>query len=129
MAKKFEVGKSYEAQDTGVPAIKILSRTAKTATVEDTDTNEVWKMRVKARDNGDEYMVDSRVPAAWRDCYTYESKEVSMKVTNIFRELSNVPSRYWEPECPVELTEEEIAEAEEYIKANGIPYDPELPFN
>lgn len=74
MAKKFEVGKSYEAQDTGVPAIKIISRTAKTATVEDEDIHNVWKMRIKTRENGDEYMTDSKVPVRWQDCYTYEAK-------------------------------------------------------
>lgn len=73
MANRFEAGNSYNAMDTGVPAVKVLSRTEKTATVQDTDTNEVWRMRIKARDNGDEYMTDSRVPAAWRDCYTYEA--------------------------------------------------------
>jgi len=78
MAKKFEEGKSYNAQDTGVPAIVILSRTAKTATVEDTDIHTVWKMRIKTRDNGDEYMTDSTVPAAWRDCYTYEARRVTL---------------------------------------------------
>lgn len=74
MAKQFEVGKFYRAMDAAVPAIKILSRTAKMATVEDEDIHSVWRMRIKTRDNGDEYMTDSSVPAAWRECYTYEAK-------------------------------------------------------
>ena len=74
MAKTFETGKMYEAWDAGVPAIKIIKRTAKTATVEDEDVQTVWTMRVQTYDNGDEYMTDSKVPAAWRDCYTYEAK-------------------------------------------------------
>ena len=74
MAKVFETGKTYGAWDTGTPAVKIIKRTAKTATVEDNDLHEVWTMRIKTRDNGDEYMTDSRVPQAWREAYTYDTK-------------------------------------------------------
>lgn len=77
MAMVFEVGKMYGAWDTGTPAITIISRTNKTALVEDSDTGECWRMRIKLHDNGNEYMTDSRVPAAWRECYTYEARFVT----------------------------------------------------
>lgn len=76
---RFEVGWSYEAYDAAVPAVKVLKRTAKTVTVEDTDTGTVFTMRVKvyknALANGEEFetATDCSVPAAWRDCYTYVS--------------------------------------------------------
>ena len=74
MANVFETGKKYGAWDTATPAILIVARTAKTAVVEDDDTHDVWRMRVKTRANGDEYMTDSRVPAEWRESYTYEAR-------------------------------------------------------
>lgn len=74
ITKKFEVGKKYGAWDAAVPAIKIIKRTDKTATVESEDVQMVWTMRIKKHDNGDEYMTDSKVPASWQDCYTYEAK-------------------------------------------------------
>lgn len=77
MAMVFEVGKMYGAWDTGTPAITIISRTNKTALVEDSDTGECWRMRIKSYDNGNEYMADGRVPAALRECYTYEARFVT----------------------------------------------------
>jgi hypothetical protein len=42
----------------------------------------------------------------------------------------NMPSRYWEPSIEyMEPSEEQIIEAENEIKENGIPYDDNLPFN
>jgi hypothetical protein len=42
----------------------------------------------------------------------------------------NMPSRYWEPGIEyMEMSEEQVIEAENYIKENGIPYDDNLPFN
>lgn len=74
MAKVFETGKRYGAWGAGTPAIKVIKRTAKTATVEDDEPHEVWTMRIKTHSNGDEYMADSRVPQAWREAYTYDTK-------------------------------------------------------
>jgi hypothetical protein len=73
---KFEVGGLYGAYDDAVPAVKVIKRTAKTVTVEDTDTGTVFTMRVKVYPNildGEttEAATDSSVPAAWRECYTY----------------------------------------------------------
>ena len=44
------------------------------------------------------------------------------------KDVYELPSRYWEPN-PEGATEEEINEAQEWVEQNGIPYDPELPFN
>lgn len=77
MAMVFEVGKMYGAWDTGTPVITIISRTNKTALVEDSDTGECWRMRIKVHDNGNEYMTDSRVPTALKECYTYEARFVA----------------------------------------------------
>lgn len=74
MAKVFETGKTYGARATGTPEVKVIKRTAKTATVEDDELHEVWTMRIKTHGNGDEYMADSRVPQAWREAYTYDTK-------------------------------------------------------
>ena len=42
----------------------------------------------------------------------------------------NIPSRYWEPGSEeLGQSEEEIREAEEWLRNNGIPYNEELPFN
>lgn len=77
MAMVFEVGKMYGARDTATPAITIISRTNKTALVEDSDTGECWRMRIKVHDNGNEYMADGRVPAALKERYTYEARFVT----------------------------------------------------
>ena len=69
--RRFEIGKTYGAWDTAVPAITIIKRTAKTCWVKD-DTEE-WSMRVKEV-NGFEEMTRSAVPAAWRECYTYSTR-------------------------------------------------------
>lgn len=44
------------------------------------------------------------------------------------KDTYELPSRYWEPN-PDGATEEEINEAQKWLEQNGIPYDPELPFN
>ncbi len=44
------------------------------------------------------------------------------------KDTYELPSRYWEPQ-PEGPTEEEINEAQEWLEQNGIPYDPDLPFN
>ena len=71
MAKKFEVGRSYEALDGGFDPIKILRRTDKTIWV-DNGCNR-WMMRIKHEKNGDEYAVDSCSPRAWREAFTYKA--------------------------------------------------------
>ena len=69
--RRFEEGKTYGAYDTGVPEITVLKRTPKMALVRNDCS--VWRMRVHEDQDG-EYMVDSSVPGAWRDCYTYHAK-------------------------------------------------------
>ena len=69
--KKFEVGKTYGAWDTGVPHIEILRRTDKTIWVKNDCTE--WSMRIKKDENGNEYVTDSAVPYNWQQCYTYDT--------------------------------------------------------
>ena len=74
---RFEIGKLYKAWDEATPAIKVIKRTAKTITVQGTDFQEddIWTMRVKEHDNGDEWVHDSRYPDSWGDVLTYEANE------------------------------------------------------
>ena len=69
MAKKFEVGKSYEPYQSEYESITILRRTDKTVWVDNGQSK--WRMKVKTDRNGNEYAVDSSVPPAWRDAFTY----------------------------------------------------------
>ena len=68
----FEVGKSYEAYDTGYSPITILRRTDKTVWV--TNGSVQWKMRIRTDRSGNEIVTDSSVPPKWRDAFTYNSK-------------------------------------------------------
>ena len=69
--RRFEEGKTYQAYDTGVPEITVLKRTTKMVLVKNDAS--IWRMRIR-EDNDGEYVVDSSVPDAWRDCYTYHAK-------------------------------------------------------
>lgn len=68
----FEVGKTYEAYDSGYDPITITRRTDKTVWAKNTTTE--WRMRVKHDANGNEIVTDSSVPPKWRDAFTYSSK-------------------------------------------------------
>ena len=70
--RRFEVGHSYDAADSGIPPIKVLKRTAKMILVENDCTT--WRMRICTDDNGDEYVIDSSVPQAWRGVFTYQAR-------------------------------------------------------
>lgn len=72
MAKVFEVGKYYGAWDTATPPVKVIKRTAKTVTVQ--NEWDTWMMRIKVDWKGHEYVTDSKVPAEWRECYTYDTR-------------------------------------------------------
>ena len=77
MAKKFEVGKTYEAYQREYGAIKILRRTDKTVWVcnDGLGANAYkWAMRIKQDADGDEYVVDSAVERKWREAFTYSAK-------------------------------------------------------
>lgn len=69
---KFEVGCKYGTWDAAVPAVLIVKRTAKTAIVRD-ELGVEWRMMIRANEQG-EQMTDSKVPQAWRECYTYDTR-------------------------------------------------------
>ena len=69
---KFEVGRSYEANEWGYDPIKILKRTDKTVWVDNGQAR--WKMRVKLDKNGNEFVTDSSVPPSWRFLHTYQAR-------------------------------------------------------
>lgn len=77
MAKKFEVGKTYEAYQREYGAIKILRRTDKTVWVCN-DNGELhpltWAMRIKHDEDGNEFVQDSAVERKWREAFTYSAK-------------------------------------------------------
>ena len=68
----FEVGKSYEANDTGYDPITVTRRTDKTIWVDNGSAS--WRMRIKHDKDGNEIVTDSSVPVKWRDAFTYSSK-------------------------------------------------------
>lgn len=69
---KFEEGKCYGAWDSAVPPIKIIKRLAKMCLVENTETCNRWRMKIKDLGYHEE-MTDTAVPRNWRQCYTYSS--------------------------------------------------------
>lgn len=71
MARRFEVGKAYEPYATEFEPITVIRRTEKTIWVQHTQA--AWSMRVKHDKDGNEYAVDSTVPANWRDAFTYSA--------------------------------------------------------
>ena len=71
MAKKFEVGKSYEPYQREFDPITVLRRTEKTIWVDNGQA--AWRMRIRKDRCGNEFAIDSSVPANWRDAFTYEA--------------------------------------------------------
>lgn len=74
MASKFKVGRMYEAADGGLDPITVIGRTDKTIKVKNDCAK--WRMKLRTDKNGDEYVVDSSVPVAYRPAYTYEARWV-----------------------------------------------------
>ena len=74
MGARFEVGRSYKANDSGLGCIKVLKRTEKSIRVRN-DNGTEWMMRIKNDPAGNEYVTDSCVPQKWRYLYTYEATE------------------------------------------------------
>ena len=70
--RRFEVGHSYLAADSGIPPIKVLKRTAKMILVE--NGGATWRMLIRAADDGDEYVIDSSIAPAWRGVLTYQAR-------------------------------------------------------
>jgi len=71
MAKKFEIGKSYRPYQTEYDPITILRRTDKTIWC--TNGQSQWRMKIRHDQDGNEFAIDSSVPLAWRDAFTYEA--------------------------------------------------------
>lgn len=72
MAKKFEVGKTYEAYQREYDAITVERRTDKTLWVHNGSCS--WRMRIRVDADGDEYVVDSSAGRKWADAFTYSAK-------------------------------------------------------
>ena len=68
--KRFEVGKTYKAYQEEFTPITVISRTEKQITVKN-DQGNTFRMTVRIGKNGNEYVIDSKVPANWRDAFTY----------------------------------------------------------
>ena len=71
--KKFKVGKSYEPLCGGFDPIEITKRTEKTIWVNNGNTQ--WSMRIRIDENGNEYVIDSRIPKKWRFTVTYNAQD------------------------------------------------------
>jgi hypothetical protein len=71
MDKKFEIGKSYECANFRLKPIKIINRTKRTVTAD--DSIEVWKTKIKKDDEGDEYVQKSTKIPRHRGVETYSA--------------------------------------------------------
>lgn len=67
---KFEVGESYKPYDACFDSIKVIKRTPKMIQVMNPEGN-IWRMRIRIDNNGNEYATDSCVPLKWRTAFTY----------------------------------------------------------
>jgi len=75
VVKKFVVGMKYNPEDRSYSPILVIKRTKKCIVVQN-DCGSVWRMVVRNGDDGVEYVVDSSVPARWRDVFTYRADDV-----------------------------------------------------
>ena len=72
MAKRFEVGKTYEWYQREYGAITVLRRTEKSITVTNGGSN--WRMTIRKDSDESEFVVDSTVPKKWRDAFTCSAR-------------------------------------------------------
>lgn len=70
---RFEVGKTYGANDSGIDSITIIKRTDKSIWFRNSLGN-VVRQKIHIDENGDEYTTDSYVPEKWREAYTHRAK-------------------------------------------------------
>ena len=70
---RFEVGKTYGANDSGIDSITIIRRTDKSIWFRNAAGSMV-RQKVRVDENGDEYTTDSYVPEKWRDAFTHSAK-------------------------------------------------------
>ena len=71
---QFEVGKSYYPSDRSYDPITVIRRTPKCIVVRNW-SGTTWRMVVRHGKSG-EYVVDSCVPAKWRNEFTYFADNV-----------------------------------------------------
>lgn len=72
---RFEVGKTYDANDRSFDPITVIKRTAKCIYVENVSGN-VWRMTIK-RDEKAEFVVDSSFPVRARELLTFRADHES----------------------------------------------------
>ena len=65
---KFEAGKSYKWYQEEYGGFKVLRRTPRTITASNDEAT--WRMYTIIDDNGDEWVIDNRVPRTWREAFT-----------------------------------------------------------
>ena len=70
---RFEVGKTYGANDSGIDSITIIRRSDKSIWFRNSSGN-VVRQKIHIDENGDEYTTDSYVPEKWREAYTHCAK-------------------------------------------------------
>ena len=68
--KRFEVGKTYKAYQEEFTPITVTGRTEKQITVKN-DQGNTFRMMVRIGKDGNEFVIDSKVPASWKDAFTY----------------------------------------------------------
>lgn len=69
---RFEVGKTYEANDPGVSSITVEGRTAQYIKVRNEFCNR-FRMKIREDEDGTEYAYDSSVGLQWREAATYKA--------------------------------------------------------
>ena len=74
MAYRFETGCVYEPYANEFESIRVIRRTEKTIFVKGVEMGVQWRMRVRTDADGNEYTIDSTVPARWRDAFTYKAE-------------------------------------------------------
>ena len=72
---RFEVGKTYDANDRSFDPITVIKRTAKCVYVENVSGN-VWRMTIK-HDEKAEFVVDSSFPVRARELLTFRADHES----------------------------------------------------
>lgn len=70
---KFKVGSDYEWYQREYGEIEVIKRTDKTITVMNEEGN-IWRMKIRTDNEGDEFVIDTTVPERWREAFTCSSK-------------------------------------------------------
>ncbi len=71
--KRFEIGKTYGAYDSGVPSITIERRTEKSVYFMG-NFGHMVRQKVQVDEDGYEYTYDSYVPLRYRPAYTHSTR-------------------------------------------------------